>query len=520
MLQVKISKTVNFPFYLLFLLILYFFICWYLVRNIFYLEIDPDGISYISIAYKYLNHDPNAINAYWSPLYSWLLMPFLKFGVVATWASKYLNTFLGVFSLFGSWLLIIRFNINSKYQKIILLFLVPLTLYFSFFYTTPDLLLLVIVQFYLLLVSNQNYYHKTINLILVGLFGGLGYLTKSYFFFFFLLHFFLINLLYIYRKRNGFHRQEMIKGILISLGVFLIIFGAWAVIISNKYQKFSIGTAGEYNYKIVGPNIPQFPVFYLGFMSPTNDTAISSWEDPSFQNIENWSPLSSRTNFYYQIKLIVQNSYKFLSIIQNFSCFGISLLTLITLLWLAKERIFFRDDDILFSIVTILTWVIGYIFISVEARYLWIIDIFLIILGVKILNNITSSFKNKSLGILMVLIFLLSFEKMPIKELLNPITVRKDAYDVSQILKEKGIVGKFASNANWDTSLFIAYYLNSKYYGSDSITSSADINYKLKNLGINYFFAWGEDTSYNMENYQPISDLNINNLKVYQFRTN
>src|SRR5277367_178827 len=46
--------------------------------NRFYIE--PDGLNYLDISYAYLHHDwPNAINAYWSPLYSWLLAAAIAF---------------------------------------------------------------------------------------------------------------------------------------------------------------------------------------------------------------------------------------------------------------------------------------------------------------------------------------------------------------------------------------------------------------------------------------------------------
>src|SRR5262245_32557424 len=36
--------------------------------------IEPDGVSYIEIAHAYIQRDfAHAVNAYWSPLYSWLL---------------------------------------------------------------------------------------------------------------------------------------------------------------------------------------------------------------------------------------------------------------------------------------------------------------------------------------------------------------------------------------------------------------------------------------------------------------
>src|SRR5205807_10035282 len=36
--------------------------------------IEPDGVNYLDISRAYLHRDwHNALNAYWSPLYSWLL---------------------------------------------------------------------------------------------------------------------------------------------------------------------------------------------------------------------------------------------------------------------------------------------------------------------------------------------------------------------------------------------------------------------------------------------------------------
>jgi len=52
-----------------------------ILLNFYQYQINPDGISYISIAQKYLRGDyGNAVNGYWSPLFSWLLMPFLLLG--------------------------------------------------------------------------------------------------------------------------------------------------------------------------------------------------------------------------------------------------------------------------------------------------------------------------------------------------------------------------------------------------------------------------------------------------------
>src|SRR5687768_6759202 len=45
-------------------------------------QMNPDGVSYLSIASKYLaGHFGDAVNAYWSPLYSWLLAGLMGAGV-------------------------------------------------------------------------------------------------------------------------------------------------------------------------------------------------------------------------------------------------------------------------------------------------------------------------------------------------------------------------------------------------------------------------------------------------------
>src|SRR5439155_6084826 len=49
--------------------------------------IEPDGVSYIEIAHAYLQRDfAHAVNAYWSPLYSWLIALVLSVGRVGEYS--------------------------------------------------------------------------------------------------------------------------------------------------------------------------------------------------------------------------------------------------------------------------------------------------------------------------------------------------------------------------------------------------------------------------------------------------
>jgi hypothetical protein len=65
--------------------------------------IEPDDVSYIEIAHAYVQRDfAHAVNAYWSPLYSWLLALVLSLIHVPEYSEAtalHLLNFLSTFSL-------------------------------------------------------------------------------------------------------------------------------------------------------------------------------------------------------------------------------------------------------------------------------------------------------------------------------------------------------------------------------------------------------------------------------------
>ena len=70
----------------------------------FQYKIAGDEISYINIAHAYVIGDwRNAINGYWSPLFSWLMTPFLLlFGfkpLFGVYVSKILSIIIGLFTI-------------------------------------------------------------------------------------------------------------------------------------------------------------------------------------------------------------------------------------------------------------------------------------------------------------------------------------------------------------------------------------------------------------------------------------
>src|SRR5262249_3366977 len=69
---------------------------------VFSRQINPDGVAYLRIAGYYLSGDlGKAVSGYWSPLYSWMLIPWLAAGVPALLATKLLGAFLALCWVIG-----------------------------------------------------------------------------------------------------------------------------------------------------------------------------------------------------------------------------------------------------------------------------------------------------------------------------------------------------------------------------------------------------------------------------------
>ena len=492
-------------------LVIYNLAAFILIKFVFYCEIDPDGISYISIALKYLKGDPNAINAYWSPLFSWLIVPLLKIGVDPIYALKYVNIILG--NIFLA-LIVIFANLFHlpKYIRIYQSILsIPLIVYFTLYYSTPDFLLLVIGLIYALIFLKNKKFGDARDYFCLGIIISLGFFAKAYFLFFFFVHFLALIALNL----KGFRKKISTPQLLYLFAPVIILVGSWVGLVSFRYNRFIASSAGEYNYKIAGPNYREFPMFTIGFLDPPNDSAVSAWEDPTDHPLADWSPLSSTKDFMYQLKIIFKNLSRFLNIISEYSVFSVTLITIVILQFFSQKRKII-NDDILFSLLIIFCWIIGYIFISIESRYLWIIDILLMFIGLKYLSESILKKFNKRVRIFIVIMFLLSFQVMPIKQLARPITVRKDAYDISQSLKKMGVKGRIASNGNWDTSLFISYYLDSQYFGSDSKNPPEMIEKQLLEHKIDYYFEWGKENVKENQFYQQIAYFRENELVIYR----
>ncbi|MGB9978572.1 hypothetical protein [Methanobacterium sp.] len=505
---------------------IYFIIGVYLLQYYQY-SINADCISYITIAQEYLNgHFADAVNGYWSPLFSWLLIPFLPFSSSPqfnVYLTKVLSLFTGILTIVGVKLLISRFEIDRTTKTVILFSLIPITLYFLFNVISPDILLITILLYYLYIIFDPDYPNKKYNGVLCGILGALAYLSKSYALPLFLAHFLLFNLFYYFKSTDKKKQRKIFKNLILGLTIFFIISGAWIALISDKYGKPTFGTAGDYNHELVGPQSNGDFVYYHGLIKPPNEFAVSSWEDPSYFKMKPWGALESWDNFKYQIMLILRNTLKIINIFEVASLFSIIIFITSIILVLKFKLDKASKNKLIYLVSTILIYLGGYSLVLVEPRYLWLINILLLIMGGYLLSLLFKlGFLKGNIKNILLIFLIFSFVVNPVNDLILNLDLGKDNYMLSESLDHTyNIHGNLASNNEWRISDYIAYYTCSNYYGQTRNESYNELKKELKDNNIDYYLVWwnSKENSHLASDFKEITNGTIKFLRIYSLKS-
>ncbi len=478
--------------------------------------INPDGISYISIAHKYMAYDfRNAVNGYWGPLFSWLLIPFLFLGFAPLLSAKLLSLLIGMVTLLGIDSLAKKLCITGSLRSALLFLVVPGIIYFAIEVITPDLLLVCLTIAYLSNILGASYAEGKYAGVISGILGAAIYFSKSYGFPFFIAHFVVINLFFIFRAEVRHDKFNILKKFIAGLVVFFIISGSWIYIISNKYNKVTIGTAGAYNHVFMVLQSKGHPIHYQGLLDPPNDTAISAWEDPTYLTTANWKTIDSWSSAKRQSRIVLKNVERIFDALNSFSILSFVILIAAVFYFVKRRKqILFENTFYLFISMAIMT--AGYAPLLVVRRYLYLDYLLTILIGTYFLGLLSQKklLKRKA-GMLLWAILAISFLILPVKALYMNLGADKVFYDFSNELKRYNISGRVASNREWRRSLYLSFYNNWRYFGERGELSEAEIEDELKKKKIDYYFAWGMDGDY-LDNYTEITGGRYYGLRIYR----
>jgi hypothetical protein len=486
-------------------------------------QINPDGISYISIAEKYLRGEfGNAINGYWGPMISWLMVPFLAVGIDSLVTAKIVSLLAGLAALFGIWLLSFRFAMNNRVRIWMMLIMVPLILTFAVMTITPDVLVLCVLAFYLYYVFNTEYLEKPSNGILCGTFGGLAYLCKSFAFPFFLIHFLIFNTIHYLGSSSKENRKALLRNYFLGMAVFAVICSIWISAISIKYGKLMFGTSGSFVHALSASNYKDNPVHKWGFLEPSNPTAISSWEDPTYFWMKDWNPFGSWESLQQQVQIIINNLATKPIVNPPFFPFFLPTVLVSILFFLPLNRAAFKSP-VFYSLLSIGIYCGLYSIVYTTMRFLLIVYVLAILLGGQMLNHLVKSqyLSNYRKNIALTL-FLVLYIAMPVKYLFEHTYYMKWVHDIAEQLKVSiPANSRIASNINWDRSLYIIFQLNSFYQGrARTDVTEEQLKGDLERFNIEYYIEWGKKPDFEfLLNYEDVTGGVIPELKVFRIKT-
>jgi len=504
-----------------------------------YVRFTADSMLYFSLAEKYLTGNfQDALNGYWGPLLAWLIVPFLYIGFSDVFTINVLDLIFGILTITGTWILSFRFEISERIRSVLLLCLLPIVIKFSIV-QPMDFLLLCILIIYLGIIFNSDYPKKMSSGVVSGFLGSLAYFTKAYAFPFFIVHFLIMNIFHYFEKTLNEDKRKVLRNVVAGFIVFFLISGAWISIISNKYGHFTFSTMRDTNFNAPGPEVQgsglEFgvPVFTEGFFEPPNDTAFVVWEDPSYLRGKPWSAWQSPAHFKHFIKLTLKNIAEGLQIFEGFTTLSVSiLLACILLLRMKSFREILSQRLLLYPLFTVILFSGGYILFHFEERYVWLVNILLLLMGGHLL---TLLFKIDFLGSglrrnILIVVFVISFVFTPSRFIFQASNGSIDQYmhGVSVDLKSYGIRGNIASNREygshdaWHKTFRLAYWLNSRYYGQarEGIEDDA-LKSELSKYEIDYYFLWGDGASIPQffTKYNEVTGGEIPGLKVYSLKS-
>lgn len=503
-----------------------------------YIRLSADSTLYLSIAEKYLRGEfKDAVNGYWGPLLSWLLIPFLYFGSSHVFAINALDLIFCIFAIIGIWKLSFRVEMNENIRSAVVLSSFPIVFYYSL--VQPfDLLLICILVYYLGIVFKNNYPERITSGIVSGVLGSFAYFSKSYALPFFIAHFLVMNILHLLKCATAFDRKKVLRNALAGFILFSLISGVWVGLLSNKYGYFTFSNMGKTNLAILAPGHPQGglefgqPMFYKGFFEPPNKTAIVAWEDPSYIKVDSWSPLGSSAYLKHFMKLILNNVHHALNVYEFFSTLSIGIIiAYVLLLTVQPFKEIIKRGDLIYPLITIIIYTGGYLPFHFEERYIWIVNILLLLMGGYVLTELFKKdfFSSKTRKNILIGCFMASFIFTPVKlTIQGRNSMDKDMYNLCTDLKQYSIQGNFASNREyvpvhdaWHKTFRIAYWLKGRYYGQAMQgINDEDLENEIKKYKIDYYFFWGESKNVPqfLSYYKEVTDGNIPGLKIFSLK--
>ncbi len=208
-------------------------------------RLGPDAITYIQLARHYAHGEFHlAVDSWYSPLFSWMLVPGIAMGIEPVLWGRLLQIPAGIGLAWAAGALVREFN-HGRGGLIVFILSLLASLIMQFPAPTPDLWHAFLLTWYLLLAFRLLKGAGWRVALGAGVLGGVGYLLKSYSLPFVCAQLAItFGLRWISAERAQFSKCFSLGAL--SFVTTMVIAGPWIAIISRHDHEFLINSAGKY----------------------------------------------------------------------------------------------------------------------------------------------------------------------------------------------------------------------------------------------------------------------------------
>jgi hypothetical protein len=413
--------------------------------------LNPDGVSYISLAYQYAQgHWSDAVNAYWGPLLTWLIAGCVFFGLDAVFAAKILQCVIGIALSVSVYIALRKKDVTDAMAIIAAVSFLPVATSMTMLLVNPDALLALLVFWYVFLSPRLLEGGAFRAHCVAGVLGFLMYAAKAYGAMFFVASYAALCAVAWVRKQQ----VATVKGFAAGLFVFLVLSVPWVTALSVKAGRFTVATTPKFNRTYYGPYANNFygPKVFL------DERHLSSWDDLTYLDQPEWLNFSDARTVQHQAKTIFLGMRETVVVLFGFSPLVVVLFGSI---FFAAYRRHWRSECGVYLGLAVL-YCVPYMAVSVKDRFLWPVCLMMYVYLTYAAFHLLR--RNRGVAVAAVLVVALSFAPV--------FTLSRYAYagdDVAALAasidKHAGPIRLFASDSGWANSLALAAMTRGTYVG-------------------------------------------------------
>lgn len=291
-------------------------------------QLNPDGLAYMRIAQYYLSGQTALmISGVWSPLLSWLIVPWLLVFDDPLRAAHAAMAVSAVVFLFGCVCVLRAARLPGTAIVIGTWITAFLSVAWSGVLITPDLLMAGLFCCGISQLLSDKWVANTRTALGAGIFLGAAYLAKAI-----ALPLSALTIIALAGTNvavsQGSLRRTARATTFVFAG-FMIIAGPWIGILSYKYGRLVFSTIGPIQHTLAGP-----PDMFRGhpdklhFYKPETGR-VSTLEDRSNLPYNAWSPFENVAYAVHQVKVILHNADAIIQYLKSLDWLGLGLVSVI-----------------------------------------------------------------------------------------------------------------------------------------------------------------------------------------------